>query len=250
MSIRQLTTIAEMHAAVELFDAIWPPGAAGSLIQPEMLRALTKAGNYLGGAFDGDKLVGACLGFFGPPASRSMHSHVAGVSTPAAGIGLALKLDQRQWALRHGVETISWTFDPLVARNAYFNLTKLGATAAEYLTDFYGEMTDEVNRGFGSDRLLVSWDLTRPVGGPAPSLTAPVVALGRSAAGAPEIGSTDGETLLIAVPSDMESLRRADPPLAVAWRHALRAVLAPLVADVVGFDRAGGYVVRRKGTGR
>ena len=250
MTIRQLTTIAEMHAAAELFDAIWPPGAAGSLIQPEMLRALTKAGNYLAGAFIDDKLVGACLAFFGPPGSRSMHSHVAGVSTPAAGIGLALKLDQREWALRHGVGAISWTFDPLVGRNAYFNLTKLGATAAEYLTDFYGEMTDSVNRGFGSDRLLVSWNLTRPVDGSPLSLTEPVIALGRSADGVPELGSTDGDTLLIATPSDVESLRRADPSLAVAWRHALREVLPPLIPDVVGFDRAGWYVVQRKGAGR
>ena len=251
MRIRQVTTIAEMQAVVALFDALWPPGEAGSLIQPEMLRALTKAGNYLAGAFDdSDRLVGACLGFFGPPASRSMHSHVAGVSSPHAGVGLALKLDQRQWALAHGVETISWTFDPLVGRNAYFNLSKLGATAAEYLPDFYGEMTDGVNQGAGSDRLLVSWDLTAPTGrAPAPIVDA-VVALGRSADGGPELGSTDGETLLVFTPADIEALRRTDPGAAKAWRFAVRKVLAPLVGDVAGFDRTGCYVVRRKGAGR
>jgi predicted GNAT superfamily acetyltransferase len=249
VNIRQLTTIAEMAEAVALFDRIWPPGDAGSLIQPEMLRALTKAGNYLGGAFLDGKLVGACLGFFGPPASRSMHSHVAGVSVPAAGIGLALKLDQREWALRHGVETISWTFDPLVGRNAYFNLNKLGASAAGYLPDFYGEMTDEVNRGAGSDRLLVSWDLAAP----SPKRLDPehaVIALHRSPDGGPEIGSLDGDTLLIATPSDIEALRREDAGKAAAWRMALREVLAPLVPDVVGFDRAGFYVVQRTGAGR
>ncbi|MEV6491401.1 GNAT family N-acetyltransferase [Actinoplanes sp. NPDC051633] len=257
MRIRQLTTIAEMTAAVDLFDALWPPGDAGSLIQPEMLRALTKAGNYLAGAFDEDRLVGACLGFFGPPASRSMHSHVAGVSAQHAGIGLALKLDQREWALRHGVETISWTFDPLVGRNAYFNLTKLGATAAEYLPDFYGEMTDGVNQGAGSDRLLVSWDLAAPVGRPVERGDA-VIVLGRAADGGPEIGSLDdslpaspdGVTLLIATPSDIAALRRTDPAMANAWRVALREVLSPLVGEVAGFDRAGFYVVRQKGTGR
>jgi predicted GNAT superfamily acetyltransferase len=249
LRIRQLTTIAEMEDVVALFDRLWPPGEAGSVISAEMLRALTKAGNYLAGAYSGAELIGASAGFFGPPEARRMHSHVTGVSAPGGQVGLALKLDQRDWALRHGIETISWTFDPLVSRNAYFNFSKLGARAAEYLPDFYGEMTDGVNRGAGSDRILVEWDLTAP---PRPRADpgGATVALGRTADGAPEPGSATGSKLLIATPSDVESMRRDDPAKARAWRSAVRDVLAPRITDVVGFDRDGWYVVQRGEDGR
>src|SRR6185312_17408828 len=87
--------------------------------------------------------------------------HIAGVTRAGAGrhIGYALKLHQRAWALDRGLDTVTWTFDPLVRRNAYFNTVKLAARPVEYLVNFYGEMTDEINVGQGSDRLLVEWPL-------------------------------------------------------------------------------------------
>jgi predicted GNAT superfamily acetyltransferase len=245
--IRELTSLADFAAVARLFDEIWRPGPDERTVTVDLLRALTKAGNYVAGAFDGDRLAGAALGFFGPPATGTLHSHIAGVSPAARGLGFALKLHQRQWALDRGVTTIAWTFDPLVSRNAYFNLAKLGATPVEYLANFYGLMSDEINAGDDSDRLLVHWDLRRPVGGAALDLSKAVVALDRSGE-LPLPGSADGETVLIAVPADIEKLRTADPPAARAWRRALRAVLQPLLASgacVAGFDRSGWYVVTR-----
>ncbi len=248
VTVRELTTIDDFVAVCALFQEIWQPDPASPLVTTELLRALTKAGNYLSGAFDGDRLVGACVGFFGAPADGSMHSHIAGVSASAGGrhIGYALKLHQRVWAMERGIAVIAWTFDPLVARNAWFNLGKLGATATEYLPNFYGGMHDVVNGGDDTDRLLVHWDLRRRdestrVPGHA------VVALGRTADGAPESGVTAGETLLVAVPSDIAAVRAADPRRAKEWRVAVRDVLGGLLADgarVAGFDRAGWYVVR------
>ena len=77
-------------------------------------------------------------------------------------VGFALKLHQRAWALLRGVSEIAWTFDPLVSRNAYFNLVKLGAQPAEYLPNFYGTMLDTINGDDDSDRLLVRWRLRSP----------------------------------------------------------------------------------------
>ena len=74
-------------------------------------------------------------------------------------MGFALKLHQRAWCLDRGITLMEWTYDPLVARNAYFNLSKLGATVAEYLPDFYGVMGDGINRFDESDRILVHWPL-------------------------------------------------------------------------------------------
>lgn len=251
VAVRELTTIDEFTGVCALFQEIWRTGQQNPLVNNELLRALTKAGNYLAGAFTGDRLVGACVGFFGAPADNAMHSHIAGVSATAAGrnVGYALKLHQRAWALHRGVGVIGWTFDPLVARNAWFNLGKLGATATEYLPDFYGGMRDLVNGGDDTDRLLVHWDLHRHDGiARVPGHA--VVALGRTADGAPETGVTAGETLLVAVPPDITALRAENPGRAREWRVAVRDVLGGLLADgarVAGFDRAGWYVLMREG---
>jgi predicted GNAT superfamily acetyltransferase len=249
--VRDLTTIDEFSAVCGLFQEIWRSDPASPLVTTELLRALTKAGNYLAGAFDDGVLVGACVGFFGAPTDGTMHSHIAGVSARASGrsVGYALKLHQRAWALDRGVDVIAWTFDPLVARNAWFNLGKLGATATEYLPNFYGGMHDVVNGGDDTDRLLVRWDLRRRgrfTGVPGHA----VVALGRTADGAPEIGATAGEALLVAAPRDIAAMREADPARAREWRIAVRDVLGGLLADgwrIAGFDRAGWYVVTKEG---
>jgi predicted GNAT superfamily acetyltransferase len=245
----ELTELTDLAAVARLFDTIWTPDPAAGLATADLLRALTKAGNYVAGAYEGDELVGAAMAFFGPPRERILHSHIAGALTTLRGVGYALKLHQRQWALDRGVTTIEWTYDPLVSRNAYFNLAKLGAVPVEYLPNFYGAMNDGINTGDDTDRLLVHWDLTAPVGAAVPSLAGAVVALDRSPSGHPLITEEPvGATLLIATPPDIEGLRTADPAAASEWRVAVRSVLAPLLeagARVTGFDRSGWYVVNR-----
>ncbi len=263
----ELTEFGELQAVCRLYTEIWPSDPNDPPINTELLRALTKTGNYAGGAYDGDTLVGACVGFFGPPAGRAMHSHIAGVCAGAAGrgVGYALKVHQRAWALARGVRTISWTFDPLVRRNAYFNLVKLAATAVEYLPNFYGGGFDAINGTDESDRLLVRWDLAagpvtaacagtpRHVDARAARSAGAVIGLGRGDGDAPTAGSLDGETVLVAVPPDIETLRRTDPARATHWRVAVREVLGALMAEgarPTGFDKAGWYVVTRGGAGQ
>jgi predicted GNAT superfamily acetyltransferase len=242
--IRELTDLAALHAAADLFAEIWRPGPGEHPANADVMRALSKAGNYIAGAYEGDQLVGAAVAFFGPPAARLLHSHIAGVVQPARGLGLALKLHQRDWARARGVTTIEWTYDPLVSRNAYFNLVKLGALPVEYLPNFYGDMQDGINAGDESDRLLVHWDLTGPEAGSEPAIVGLPVALGRSADGRPVTHDAEGETVLVAVPSEIEKLRAADPALAREWRLAVRSALAG--ARITGFARQGWYVVTRE----
>jgi predicted GNAT superfamily acetyltransferase len=262
VQLRELSDLADLAAVCRLYDAIWRPDPTSPPVTAELLRALTKAGNYVAGAYDGDQLVGACMGFFGPPADKAMHSHIAGVSAPALGraVGYALKLHQRAWALARGVATIGWTFDPLVRRNAYFNLAKLAADPAEYLTNFYGGMRDGINGDDETDRLLVHWDLAGDkviaacagtpyrVDASAELARGAVVGLGRSDGDLPVAGTADGETVLVAVPTDIETLRSNEPAAAEAWRVALREVLSVLLADgarITGFDRTGWYRLTR-----
>jgi predicted GNAT superfamily acetyltransferase len=259
VSVRELIGIDELNRAVGLLAAIWGR-AENPPMTVELLRAFTKAGNYVAGAFDADRLVGACVGFFHAPASDALHSHIAGVSAAATGrnIGFALKLHQRAWALLRGVSEIAWTFDPLVARNAYFNLTKLAARPVEYLPNFYGPMADAINGDEDTDRLLVRWRLRDPAVALAASGVVAVAgdeirmgaepALSIAEDGSPVPGPLDGATSLVAVPGDIEHLRVTDPVLARRWRVAIREVLTGLVRGggrIDAFDRAGWYVVRR-----
>ncbi|MFG1644042.1 GNAT family N-acetyltransferase [Amycolatopsis sp. NPDC049252] len=261
--VRELVEVDELTAAALLFESIWQPGPGSQPVNSELLRAMVTAGNYVAGAFDGPRLLGACFGFFGRPAKAGLHSHIAGV-LPAGlgrGLGFALKLHQRAWALEQGVPEISWTFDPLVRRNAHFNLTKLGARPEYYLPNFYGPMHDTINGGGDTDRIMAAWDLASPpvraaaLGEPARFDAVALRARGASTAlavgpgGRPVTGSADAPVVLVAVPPDIEALRRADPDQGRSWRVALREVLGGLMAEgaeVIGFDRAGFYVVARE----
>jgi predicted GNAT superfamily acetyltransferase len=265
VQIRELSELADLQRFCALVDEIWHPKPGNEPVTAEFLRALAHAGNYVAGAFLGDELVGASVGFFASPAARAMHSHLAGVTSRLLGkhIGFALKLHQRAWALSRGVTAITWTFDPLVCRNAYFNIVKLAARPVEYLPDFYGAMDDDINSGDDSDRLLVHWSLaddsvvraSRGVssGADAGDLRAAgaVVALDCDRSGFPAIVQTDNgaaPTVLVGVPLDIEITRRDNREAAHQWRRAMRQVLGGLLAGggrVTGFDRSGWYVVER-----
>jgi predicted GNAT superfamily acetyltransferase len=261
VDVCELTSLVDLEAVVRLYATIWgrdpdPP------MHLELLRALAKAGNYIGGAFEGDQLVGACVGFFMAPGRRGLHSHIAGVARQALGrnVGFALKVHQRAWSLQRELTEIYWTFDPLVSRNAHFNLVKLGATADDYLRNFYGAMADHINGSDETDRLLVRWRLTDPrvaaccVGVSSPTVATDrlaagaVIALGISDDGTPVPGRLDEGTSLVAVPADIEAIRRTNPELAMTWRMAVRETLTALAAagaQITGFDRTGWYIVDR-----
>ena len=223
IGIRSLETVEQVFAAAAVLSEVW--GGDRDAMPPNLLRALAHSGNYAVGLYDGERIVGASVAFFAAPAERSMHSHVTGVLAEYQGRGLGrlLKQHQRTWAFAHDVGHITWTFDPLVARNAYFNLVVLGARVTEYLVDQYGPMDDGVNRGDETDRLMASWALAAPAPTPQP----------------------DDVVATVAVPRDIEGLRRAAPAEAAAWRRRVREQFAEQAASglvVGGFDADRGYL--------
>lgn len=256
VQVRLLTCVDEFTQVVSLLKHIWKSEAAPP-VNVETLRAVSKAGSYVGGAFDGDRLVGASFGFFGAPAQHSMHSHIAGVAGDMRGrsVGFAVKVHQRAWAIEQGVHEISWTFDPLIRRNAHFNLVKLAASGAEYHRNFYGHMADAVNGADDTDRMLVRWNVNDPRvaaaahGNPAfaPEVTAtPWLAIGET--GSPVITESTAGIVSVALPEDIESLRKTDPAAATAWRLALRETLGTALATggrILGFDRTNSYIIER-----
>jgi predicted GNAT superfamily acetyltransferase len=251
MNVRELTTTDELRAASALLAGIWRPTDP---MPYEMLRVLRHIGGYVSGAYDADTMIGVCAAF--PTADGGLHSHITGVATRGRGVGFAIKLHQREWALARGMSTISWTFDPLVRRNAYFNLAKLAARAEEYLEDLYGDMPDELNAGDPSDRLLVAWDLrahavTAAAKGDPPADAEPgpgtVTVLTADPGGRPvERGAAGAARIAVGTPADIAALRADDPPLAQEWRRAQRAALGGALAAgyrVTGFTRSGHYLL-------
>lgn len=248
MTVRELSGIAEMTAASSLWDSIWARADAGHEVDPALMVALAHAGGYLAAAYDGSAMVAAALGFWGQPGSGALHSHITGVLPAYAGqgVGTMIKFHQRDWVRDRGGTSITWTYDPLVARNAHFNLNRLCARPERYLPDVYGELADDLNRGDPSDRLLVRWSLDRsPVG----ASSRPAAPLLIAHHGVPKVGLDLDEidpamALTVAVPDDIAGLRRQDPATASLWRIAVREALLPLLERgwlVTGFDRAVGY---------
>lgn len=229
ITVRSISTRREFDDHGALMQSVW--GTSTPPVRFEMLTAISHSGGYVAAAFTEDRMVGASVGFLadhhGEPA---LHSHVTGVvdSMRHAGIGRAIKLHQRAWAAERGLRWIIWTFDPLVRRNAWFNIAVLGADVDAYLPSFYGEMTDAINVGDESDRLLMTWDVTAPV----PPL--------------PRQGDDAVDPILVPTPADVVALRRTDPQAVAAWRSETRTALTDALAAgrrVVGFTRDGSYVI-------
>ncbi|MGA7912705.1 MAG: GNAT family N-acetyltransferase [Candidatus Dormiibacterota bacterium] len=260
--IQELTDLEDLRQLAELFAVVWGrPGQPS--VDSDILKALSHSGNYVSGAHVDGQLVGGLVGWLGgvPPHELHMHSHILGViaGSEARGLGFELKQHQRRWCLEREVKVMEWTTDPLVRRNVYFNLGKLGASASRYLVNFYGEMTDGINAGEESDRLLIRWRLDsreaeEAAAGRVPSHeTDRLIAAGASTilsvggSGEPvTVPTRDARVLLCQVPDDIVELRHSDPALARSWRLALRSALTSAVEGgyaITGATRSGWYVL-------
>lgn len=256
VSLRPLIDLEQLDDAIGVMVATWGPF---QLPPRELLTALAHSGNEPLGAYDGDHLVGFVFGWAGVDGDGlHVHSHMLAAVPDRRhrGVGYALKLGQRAQALDRGIHLARWTFDPLVARNAWFNLGKLGAVADRFGRDFYGEMADEINREDRTDRLVVRWDLDpeptpRPVAEGLPTVLA---AKGDPDAPVPFPGDAPGSSgAVLEVPREHPELRKRDAALASRWRDATAVAFeacfsAGLIVDA--FDRARSAYVLTPGASR
>lgn len=220
------------------------------------------------GAFDArGRLIGFCYGFVGlREGGPFLYSHMAAVVEAWRGrdVGFRLKQAQREAALARGLDRIVWTFDPLQAGNAAFNLHKLGAVARRYYVDYYGEMTDRLNQGLGSDRLEVDWHLSPLSPPPQPEEASTETAaapwglepsrLEPLPAPADPVTNLEASAVRLAIPRDIATLREADAALARRWREASRHAFQTYLergyaaVDFAAGDPVGYYVLRREHT--
>ena len=274
-TIRPLTAIDECRRVAALEREIWGYTDSEDVVPPPVLIVSAHRGGILLGAFDD---AGEMQGFvYSIPAINNgqltQWSHMLGVRPAAreAGLGLRLKLAQRDAALAAGITVIEWTFDPLQALNAYFNFARLGVVVVEYEENIYGESSSPLHRGSPTDRFVALWNLREPhverriasKGMPlmrdAGIAAAPVV--NPSAArdrwivpGAPTLDAGD-RRLLVEIPANYDEIQRNDDALALEWRLASRAIFQaylPRGYRVVDFflsreQRRGQYLLAQKG---
>jgi chorismate synthase len=156
--IRDIETLAEMREVEELQREIW--GVEDLEVYPALaFKPQKEVGAILIGAFAEGRLVGFVFGFPGILSGETIiHSDMLGIKAAyrSHNLGYLLKRAQREAAIALGVDRITWTFDPLQARNAHLNFNKLGVIADRYYVDYYGVTTSFLHQ-FGTDRLWVTW---------------------------------------------------------------------------------------------
>jgi len=265
IEIRPLETIVEIKMVEDLQREVWGDNDA-EIVPLHMLATAAHNGGVLLGAWDAEAehLVGFVFGFLGTvdpdprrlAAANLKHcSHMLGVLNGYRDqkIGYLLKVAQRDFVMGQGVRLITWTYDPLESRNAFLNISRLGAVCKTYLPNAYGEMQDGLNQGLPSDRFQVDWWITssrvqQKVSGDRPPLTlesftsagTPILNPARfDESGLPRpIGPSqtpEGLFALVEIPTDFQSLKAADFALAREWKLSVRNIFESAFAD--------GYIV-------
>ncbi len=271
IEIGPLESMDDMAQVEALQKVVWP-GSDVDVVPGHILITIAHNGGSLLGAFDGPRLVGFVVGFLGVDDStpervamaKLKHcSHMLGVDPEwrGQGVGLSLKLAQRQAVIAQGIRLMTWTYDPLQSRNAHLNIRRLGGLARNYIQDAYGPMRDQLNQGTPSDRFLLEWWITSPrvvsrIGDRRPPLDlANFLAAGAQKINPAVLGDDDllrppeehepmtGNLLLVEIPGEFDELKRRDPGLAKAWRSHTRGIFQQafekgyLATDFVHFQQ-------------
>jgi len=258
LEIRILETPDEMQAVENLQIIVWP-GNDLEIVPVHMLLAATHGGGLVIGAYDDEVLVGFVFGFPGFDESTKgpfpRHcSHMAAVHPEYRNSGIGFKLKRAQWQIvrKQGLDHITWTYDPLQSRNANLNIAKLGAVCNKLSRDYYGEMRDEINAGYPSDRFTVDWwvnsnrvkqrlrkkprlkmDLAHYFGAGAsivnPSrLSDQGLPIPSQATQDLELFAESPVILLVEIPANIQDIRVENPGLALEWRLHTRMIFENL----------------------
>jgi predicted GNAT superfamily acetyltransferase len=230
VSIKPLTTWQEFEAMLELDIAVW---GAWEPVPLHHIAAVAKNGGILLGAYEQDLLIGFIYSFPGYRGGEHyLYSHTMAVREGwrRVGIGERLKRAQADAARAAGYYLVTWTYDPLEAVNGNLNIGKLGGVCANYIEECYGQMNDTLNQGMASDRFQVAWWINRPEHVPpqgeeqklvdwrlnGDNLTAPVPVT--AVADIP----SGTKVVSVAVPADIQRIKRHDGELAQVWRKVTR----------------------------
>ena len=229
VQIRLLRSNEDFRACVELQKHVWG-FEQGEIVPSTLLHVVDFVGGVAAGAFDAkDNLLGFVFGITGVRDGELAHwSHMLGVHESARnlGVGRMLKEFQRATLGSIGVTKMYWSFDPLMAKNAYFNINRLGAIVTEYVPDMYGTTASPLHLGMATDRLIVRLDTAAPPRAPRkigsdhglPILT-PFPRLNDVTL---SVGDWSPDIVLIEMPTEVLEVLDRSPGSAQTWRLAVR----------------------------
>ncbi len=249
VSVRALQAPDEFRACQDLQRRAWGIVEDGYVAPVATMIAAQKLGGLVLGAFHADRLVGFSFAFLGRlDGELVLNSQLTAVDPllQSSGVGRLLKMEQRRQAAEMGLTSVVWTFDPLQAKNATFNLGVLGARCRRYEVDMYGTRTDELNRGLSTDRVFAEWPTRGATGGVRArwddGVDLVTLERRRGASTEPRVLHVPAAARRahVEIPADVNALKAASPDLALAWQLAVRQALRSafeggLVA--VGFAR-------------
>jgi predicted GNAT superfamily acetyltransferase len=243
ITLRDLTTVDDLRRVPVLEQRVWQYPTADELIPVAILAPSVRRGAIVVGAFDGDEMVGVV---YSMPAihrgSLSHWSHVLGVLPEyrTGGLGLRLKLAQRERALAMGIDLIEWTYDPLLAANAHLNCSRLGAVVEEYELDVYGSSDSPLHGSVPTDRFIAQWKIRTPHVARRLAPASPLQLVSQGAAAAPFVNDAhaDGgwercgsanlslaaDRVRVRIPPSFAAMLRDAPDLAAEWRQHSRGI--------------------------
>ena len=230
LRVRQLSSGAELTQLRELFDLTWP--SPSSQITQNFGTALIHSGAVLTGAYKDDQLVAGALAIVSNQAGMvGLHSHMAATHPDfrGHGYGALVKYEQAAIAASQGISTITWTFDPLVLRNAKLNILNLGVSVKKFVPDFYGQMEDAINANDLTDRLWCEWQLDQP-----------------RALQAPHQPMAGADLIRVPIVKDIAVVKNLEPERARELRLEMRGALAAALdgsREIVGISTNDEYLI-------
>ncbi|NQU31079.1 MAG: GNAT family N-acetyltransferase [Anaerolineae bacterium] len=267
--IRLLESPEEMRLIERLADDIWRGGPL-DVVPAHIILAFVHNGGLAIGAFQDEEMVGFVFGFpgisiIGQETRIKLCSHQMGVHPDHRGKDLGFMLKKAQWqrVRQAGIDQITWTYDPLLSKNAYLNIARLGAVCNTYKRNEYGDMVDELNAGVASDRFQIDWwthtkrvsqrldEENRTVPGlrnyqqaDIQTLHTPETDSNSGLLRPPsKYTSPSGSLALVEIPTNFQALRETDISLARDWRFFTRDIFEEgfstgyLVTDFI-YDRS------------
>ena len=250
IQISRARGLGDYQSCVELQKEVWGFTEIEDIAAlPLLLIGDRYGGSVLVAEEPGGRIVGFSFALLSRKANRTPFwwSHMTAVSNDLQGqdVGFQLKLAQRQDALDNGIGEIRWTFDPLQAMNAHFNIRKLGVVVSHFEENAYGYSSSPLHHDLPTDRLLAEWHLESSLVTDRLSGNPPVILRDfdglvrvfetRSGRPAPPRLGLDANPLLLEIPTDFANLKQTDRPLAVDWQKKTR------VACQHYFER--GYII-------
>ncbi|MEK7832116.1 MAG: GNAT family N-acetyltransferase [Acidobacteriota bacterium] len=219
-TIRECTTVEDFTGCLNLQRKVWQFSDLD--ITPLRTFVVTRhSGGASFGAFDRDnRLLGFCLMLPAIDVNRKpyFYSQMLAVEPGLqnSGIGVKLKLAQRDFALRIGMPMVTWTFDPLQSRNAHLNINKLGCVIRKYTVNYYGNVsTSALHAGLDTDRLFAQWWVGS-------QRVADALAGKRRA---------DNPVAFVEIPREIDELKKQDLAVASRWQLQLRSEFQKLLSE-------------------